>query len=623
MTHIPTITPSILRLLTSSLAPNEESGAGKLYLDEDNRLHFLNADGGDIVANQVYGGNGNDGDLTVSTAITLERESHFRRLTFVAGGSLDTNGFILRAQVLDLSAADENAIHDNGRPGGDAIADAGGIVPDIARRYLTRQLGRSRNPGVGGNGTAANGVTGGVVPVAGPSFGGRGWGGNGGHGGHGTVGLRANAGAGTTTYYLVPMCDQPSNQQSGIASATTHTPAANVTIPSGGAGGAGAGGGGAGTANGGGGGGGGEGGGVMVLDVGTIITSLSTPANVISVRGGRGGHGADRSAFDGTGGGGGGNGGGGGALRLRCAVRKGPTVFTGLNASSGPGGDGGNGGAGGGDGGRGGISGADGQIYATIAGVATRVGGTDGFNNSVAPSVSTGSAGGPSVLAIADLTGLPPEPPSGSILLWRAETLPLTVAENVVLWSNEGSLGWDATPPGTPPTFDIVAGVKGVRFPEAENRVLFTGIRTDQLVPHLTGLWIFHPTGSTPDAQYLSDTGLAISSLKRLGFARQVSTPRSFAYRGNILGNTPIPALDQWHYAVVHFNAGASEVNVNGGKSTGSVGSHNTIDRYYLGAFDTTLTNNFPGLLNAVGFWVGDRRIEVEAYARNVLGLPA
>ncbi|HWT52346.1 MAG TPA: hypothetical protein VN113_09225, partial [Caulobacter sp.] len=72
-------------------------------------------------------GDGADGDITISSAVTLTRDMYYNNLTLVAGGTITTNGWrIFVKRTLDLSAAIAGAIKWDGSAGGDASGSGGG-----------------------------------------------------------------------------------------------------------------------------------------------------------------------------------------------------------------------------------------------------------------------------------------------------------------------------------------------------------------------------------------------------------------------------------------------------------------------------------------------------------------
>lgn len=276
-------------------------------------------------------GDGSDGDVTVSTTVALTRDMHYRNLTLAAGGKLvigDANPVvrIFVSGTLDLSAADVGAISANGKDGTKGGNSTTNTTPGVSRSgasgatELTAGAGKS-----GGNSGTGGGTASGTAGSAGTSAT-HGFGGDGGDGGRGAQGWNV----------------QQANGAGGVVT-NKHAPRQLLTLPrllgqniSGGAGGGGGSGGGANAYAGSGGGSGGAGGNVLILCARKIKTSGTTPAGVITAKGGRGGDGGD-SAYNGSRGEGGG-GGGGGAILLVVLQREGATVANGLDAGGGNGG---------------------------------------------------------------------------------------------------------------------------------------------------------------------------------------------------------------------------------------------------------------------------------------------
>jgi len=68
-------------------------------------------------------GDGSDGDVTVTTAITLSRNMYYRNLTLSGSGTIDANGFCIFAWVIAAETS-SNKIFCNG---GDANGTVGGL----------------------------------------------------------------------------------------------------------------------------------------------------------------------------------------------------------------------------------------------------------------------------------------------------------------------------------------------------------------------------------------------------------------------------------------------------------------------------------------------------------------
>ena len=322
-------------------------------------------------------GDGGDGVVTVTSAISLPDDRFYSDLTISGGGSINANGYrIFVSGTLDLTNAGANAIYNNGGNGTLSGATAGfsgqgGIGRTISGFFVSTNLGSTTvaNGGIGGLAAAGanlNGGNGGSSTALGTSYhscGGAG--GSGGNGGNAAVGLGGTGAAGQTAN---------TNTPANFYYRTLHLGANNVNsmliryvyqsnnaqtlsaIPTaGGRHGGGGGGSGGGTGAGRAGGSGGGGGGLIVLFAKTVTVGGSTNASAISVRGGDGGAGGAGASA--SGGGGGGGAGGGGYVYLVCSSISGSATFISAN-----GGTGGNGGAGistgiGGNGGSGGNGG--------------------------------------------------------------------------------------------------------------------------------------------------------------------------------------------------------------------------------------------------------------------------
>lgn len=218
-------------------------------------------------------------------------------------------------------------------------------------------------------------------------------------------------------------------------------------------------------------------------------------------------------------------------------------------------------------------------------------------------------------------------PPEGAALLWRPSQLSASENQSISLLEDEGSLEWDLSPRGTQsPIYQTISGIPSLRYSGAAGNlctVMGSNTFTDHSLPVTTGLFIFNPTDNTTVASmYLGDTGIG-GTTKRLGLSMNNASNVMFAYRGGILNTpTPKPAINTWHYFVGYYNGHSSQVNLNGNQiATGSVGTSTLIPKYNIGAYDTTTNYRFIGNIADVGFWPGDKRTEVEAYARAILGL--
>ncbi len=352
-------------------------------------------------------GDGSDGDLVVTGTVYMSRDMQYRTLTISGAGKIvndssagDPGGWILRAQVLDVSAAAASSITGKYNPttAGSGVGIAGGATGTAGAGGSTGshygatvgasapgQPGGAGTTGAGGAGTAAGnivGVVGGYLRGAGGA-GGAGSGGAGGAGG-------AATGVSTFVDSFVPEYPPAAMQRLFSASQQPYTCCGALNGGGGGAGG------GNGAAAGGGGGGGQSGSKVLDVRVGVVIVSSNTAAPMIDGRGGIGGAGGSASNAN-AGGGGGGGGASGCRVHFQAGVIVADANVAGwVDASGGTGGAGGNG-NGTGTGGTGGGGGGGGRIT-----VRRRALGTVSENDAratagsagSAPSGATGGAGG-------------------------------------------------------------------------------------------------------------------------------------------------------------------------------------------------------------------------------------
>ncbi len=321
----------------------------------------------DEIANMLQRvGDGHDGDVTVSGALSLDRDMYYRTLTLAAGAAIVTNGFFVHAHYIDASQAPLGAIQWNGivgGAGGDAVGATPGAAGIGAALLTSKCLGG--NAVVGGNGAigligAAGSGTPTAVTVTALCNGGRG--GGGGRGGRGEATSQTVAATSAT----ITLKHFPRHGLSFLR---------GVSLLLGGSAGAG---GSAGRGNavvaGGGGGGGASGPGVVVVKCLVLRRGASTAAGAISARGGVGGMGgAPALGASRTGGGGGGGGSGGGYVFLDVGVLAGTTATNMINASGGDGGAGHDGldpaVVGGPTGGEGGNGGGAGSVFVRVGGI--------------------------------------------------------------------------------------------------------------------------------------------------------------------------------------------------------------------------------------------------------------
>ena len=328
-----------------------------------------------------YFGGGFDGDVTITSAVSIVRDMYYNNLTISGVGTINASGYrVFVAGTLTVSGSVATGkINRNGNSGANATTQSGG---GAAGGQVSRFFGGSTGSQAGGAGGAAGLVGANAVTNSGNTGN---LGGDPGQSGNGGAGTGAAGGVSVAPSLIAAGDTIINNRYSDFF----YRAAAVVT---GGAGGQGGSGGGGGTGNGGGGGGGGGGGTIVWVAARTIdLTSAVGP--VLASLGGPAGNGAGLAAAGGGGGGGGGAGGGGGYVFFAYKNLIGGPLSTFIDVSGGRGGNGGNGGTGA-TGGEGGGSGAGGA--ATIINVATGVTtqlarGTS--NPKTAPTGATGGAG--------------------------------------------------------------------------------------------------------------------------------------------------------------------------------------------------------------------------------------
>ncbi len=215
-----------------------------------------------------YCGDGSDGNVTVSTSITLTRDMFYDTLTVTSTGDLRNGGFRIHCKTL-LEVQAGGAVHCNGSNG---IGNTGGSTP---------AAGTLSGGSAGGNSSSGAGVNGGTGTAAGT--GGKGGNAPGGSGGNG----------GTVNTLAVNNGDLRSLPQAALGALFGGSSTrANANGSSGG--------GGAGNGAGGAGGGGGSGGGFLIINARAVINNGTISAN--------GGNGVNASNVNTAGGGGGGGG---------------------------------------------------------------------------------------------------------------------------------------------------------------------------------------------------------------------------------------------------------------------------------------------------------------------------
>jgi hypothetical protein len=284
----------------------------------------------------IFFGDGHDGNVTVSTTVTLVRDMYYNNLTINSGGVIQTAGFkIFVAGTLTFNSSSAGAIINNG------IAAPGSNPGAAALPAGT----------VGGSGAGATGPT--VASTAGNNAASLAIA----LGGVGGAGAAAGGAGGTIS-------GQCALQRT--VTELIYFNAGSLTLIAGGTGG-GSGGSAAGSGTGIPGGGGGSGGGVVALFAQNIVITGTSVAGTISAQGGGG-------AFTGGTGspGGGGGGGGGGFIYIIYQSITGSSVAGFVTAAGGPpGGNGGSSGAIGSAGNSGNI-----KIYNIATGASKSVSGT-------------------------------------------------------------------------------------------------------------------------------------------------------------------------------------------------------------------------------------------------------
>jgi hypothetical protein len=290
-----------------------------------------------------------DGDVAIMGAVSLTRDMQYRQLAVTVGAALNTQGWMIYAETVDMRGAPAGAISRNGGSGNTASGSTGAGAGSTTTGKTT--------PGSYGNVSGANGGTAvGAQPTnigantSGAYAAGTSTGGVGGVGASG--GGTARAGSGGTPIFTYRGTAIPVSNYSSAG-------ATSVVSSSGGGQGGNAGGG-DGVNSGGGGGASGKGGGCIVINCARFITDGTTAAASIQAKGGAGGGGGVPPAGN-CGGGGGAGGGSGGLIAVAWWERVGAAVVDIADVSGGNGGNGGNG-VGTGTAGNGAYSGNSGAI---------------------------------------------------------------------------------------------------------------------------------------------------------------------------------------------------------------------------------------------------------------------
>lgn len=271
-------------------------------------------------------GDGSDGNVTISGAVTLTRDMFYDTLTIAAGAALNTGGFrIFCKTLLDLSAAPTNAITFPAVAGQSSSGTSGATQPTVA---VVSTWQRQSSPVAGISGGTSAGSNGSVTNLSAVIISG-GAGGAGGTGGDGSSGSGGVGGAITASLVTGFVWRIP-----------TLVPGTNFSVIGGAQGCPGGSAGGDGSAGGGSGSGGGNGGMIAIFAKTINRSSANSNTGIIAVKGGSGGNGGAPLAGN-RGGGGGGAGAGGGSIYIVTAALTGTTHTNALDVSGGVGGNGG------------------------------------------------------------------------------------------------------------------------------------------------------------------------------------------------------------------------------------------------------------------------------------------
>lgn len=465
-------------------------------------------------------GIGVDGNVTLSTAITLTRHMHYTNLTIVSGGTINTNFWdIYVAGTLDLSAAGAGAIQCNGLAGQNAITGTGTVGGNNPGYNAPLSVSVVATGGTGGHGGNVNGQGAGSAfqPVSNAVW----YGGKGGKGGN-AAGTGGNGGttptAGTVPYGIMfPQADTTTY----INAITTIT-----QMPSGLPGGGGAPGDGS-SALAGWGGNGASGGGQVRIAAAVIVTGTATPGGVVQACGGNGGAGAQPTNIIYSAGGGGGAGGGGYA-HIAVGSLLGPPVLNAVWASGGAGGAGANtvnstGSARGGDGGDGG----DGGVIDVYLGVGT------GSVSLTRATGAAGSAGGAGTLGHPGIGG------SGGAGGACTASLPasfLTIGTPATTYSDATSLMLTGTYAGTTPT-GINAGVDAGALSALSGPAIGAGVWSGTIgVPGVGTHTVTVQMANAMSLTATSGTFAVVAPTLGLGALAQVGTSEPYAVSGSWAG---------------------------------------------------------------------------------------
>lgn len=330
-----------------------------------------------------YFGDGSDGNVTISSSITVSRDMFYANLTIASGAVFKPSAYrIFVNGTLDVSAAPAGGIQNIGTAGGNGngttgAAGANGAIGTAGS--ISAAPGTLGNAGAGGDTTGSNGTIGGTSSgCMGGGSGAAGAGGTGTSGNTGGSGGGANAGNNA----IITWRRFDTNFQNQLQTVRAATSAAG-----------GGGGGGNGSNPGGGAGGVGGGGGVIYISANTIARGTNSTAGIITVAGQNGGNGAT-PINPSCGGGGGSSGGGGGWVYIAYGQLTGSTITNAIDISGGAGGNGGNASSGGTSGGNGGGNGGSGRctLVNILAGTSTEVT-PSGTSSGTAQSGGTGGPG--------------------------------------------------------------------------------------------------------------------------------------------------------------------------------------------------------------------------------------
>lgn len=339
----------------------------------------------DMALINMYYGDGSDGDVTVSGALSLSRDMYYRNLTLAAGAAITVNGFrIFVSELLDASAAPTGAIAGAVYDGGDASGVNAGAANASVPGNRPLEPARSSAVGKAGGTTTGTGGTAtgnaGFINCGGPCGTTGGTGGTGSSGAGGAVGTFTT---GNVIQFRYPM-------MATIPGGTTVK--GGCDAPSGGSGGGD-------TTAGGGSGAGGAGGAIVAIYAKRILRSSSNAnAGIIQAKGGKGGAGGIPAAGN-RGGGGGAPGAGGGNVYIQTSSLEGSTHTNAIDVSGGAGGNGGTK-TGTGTDGQGAQAGFGGVVQIINTGASTI---TIGDKRAVGGNAASGTTGGTSTAAQVDL----------------------------------------------------------------------------------------------------------------------------------------------------------------------------------------------------------------------------